>query len=124
MVTDKQVRKLLQLLLDDRAIARAARLTNMDEKTARKYRDLGKLPSELAQPHTWATRPNPFAAVWDEVRELLDVNPGLQSKTIFGELQRRHPGLFADNQLRTLQRHIKSWRATSGPPKEVFFTQA
>ena len=51
MVTDKQVRKLLQLLLDDRAIARAARLTNMDEKTARKYRDLGKLPSELAQPH-------------------------------------------------------------------------
>ena len=73
--------------------------------------------------HTWATRPNPFAAVWDEVRELLDVNPGLQAKTIFGELQRRHAGHFADNQLRTLQRHIKSWRATSGPPKEVFFTQ-
>ena len=65
MVTDKQVRKLLQLLLDDRAIARAARLTNMDEKTARKYRDLGKLPSELAQPHTWTTRPNPFATVWE-----------------------------------------------------------
>ena len=123
MVTDKQVRKLLQLLLDDRTITRAARLTNMDEKTARKYRDLGKLPSEVAPPHTWTTRPNPFAAVWDEVRELLDVNPGLQAKTIFGELQRRHPGLFADNQLRTLQRHIKSWRATSGLPKEVFFTQ-
>jgi hypothetical protein len=123
MVTDKQVCKLFQLLLDDRSIVRAARLTDMDEKTARKYRDLGKLPKEVAKPHTWTTRPNPFAAVWDEVRELLDGNSGLQAKTIFGELQQRHPGIFADNQLRTLQRHIKSWRATSGPPKEVFFAQ-
>ncbi len=123
MVTDKQVRDLFRFLLDDRKIVRAARLTNMDEKTARKYRHLGKLPSEIAKPHDWATRPNPFEAVWDEIRELLAGNPGLQAKTIFGELQRRHPGCFADNQLRTLQRHIKVWRAMSGPPKEVFFTQ-
>ena len=95
----------------------------MDEKTARKYRHLGKLPSEIAKPHDWATRPNPFGEVWGEVLELLAGNPGLKAKTIFGELQRRHPGCFADNQLRTLQRHIKVWRATSGPPKEVFFTQ-
>ena len=123
MVTDKQVRALFRLLLDSRTIVRAARLTDMDEKTARKYRDLGKLPSDVAKPHDWATRPNPFEAAWDEIRELLDGNPGLQAKTIFGELQRRHPGRFADNQLRTLQRHIKLWRGTSGPPKEVFFAQ-
>ena len=43
MVTDKQVKDLVRFLLDDRSIARAARLTDMDEKTARKYRDLGKL---------------------------------------------------------------------------------
>jgi hypothetical protein len=123
MVTDKQVRALFRFLLDDRTIIRAARLTDMDEKTARKYREVGKLPSEIAKPHTWTTRPNPFEGVWDEVRELLDGNSGLQAKTIFAELQRRYPGRFADSQLRTLQRHIKSWRATSGPPKEVFFTQ-
>ena len=123
MVTDKQVRDLFRLLLDNRLIVRAARLTDMDEKTARKYRDLGKLPSEIAKPHDWATRPNPFEAVWGEVLELLAGNPGLQAKTIFGELRQRYPGHFADNQLRTLQRHIKVWRATSGPPKEVFFTQ-
>ena len=99
MVTDKQVRNLLRFLLDDRSIVRAARRTDMDEKTARKYRDLGKLPSEVARPHTWTTRPNPFEAVWDEVRELLDGNPGLQAKTIFAELQRRYPGRFADQQL-------------------------
>lgn len=123
MVTDKQVRGLFRFLLDDWTIVRAARLTDMDEKTARKYRDLGKLPSEVAKPHTWTTRSNPFDAVWDEVRALLEGNPGLQAKTIFDDLQRRYPGRFADNQLRTLQRHIKIWRATSGPPKEVFFTQ-
>jgi hypothetical protein len=123
MVADKQVKDLLRFLLDDRSIARAARLTDMDEKTARKYRDLGKLPSEIAKPHTWTTRPNPFEAVWGEVRELLDGNPGLQAKTVFGALQQRYPGRFADSQLRTLQRHIKRWRAQAGPPKEVFFTQ-
>lgn len=123
MVTDKQVKDLLRFLLDDRSITRVARLTDMDEKTARKYRDLGKLPSDVAKPHTWATRSNPFEAVWGEVRDLLEGNPGLQAKTIFGELQRRYPGRFADNQLRTLQRHIRRWRAQAGPPKEVFFTQ-
>ena len=123
MVNDRQVRRLFQLLLDDRAMVRAARLTDMDEKTGRKYRDLGKLPSEVAKAHDWATRPNPFAAVWGEVVELLEGNPGLQAKTIFGELQRRAPGRFADTQLRTLQRHIKRWRGESGPAKEVFFGQ-
>ena len=35
----------------------AALRTDMDEKTARKYRDLGKLPSELEPwPRTWRTR--------------------------------------------------------------------
>src|SRR5262245_6265587 len=86
MVTDKQVKDLLRFLLEDRSIARAARLTDMDEKTARKYRDLGKLPSDVAKPHDWRTRPNPFETVWSEVCELLDGNPGLQAKTIFGEL--------------------------------------
>ena len=123
MITDKQVRKLFQFLLDNRAMVRSARLTDMDEKTARKYRDLGKLPSEVAKAHAWATRPNPFEAVWGEVRELLEGNAGLQAKTIFEELQRRYPGRFADPQLRTLQRHVKRWRGESGPPKEVFFTQ-
>ena len=123
MVTDKQVRALFRLLLDNRSIVRAARLTDMDEKTARKYRDLGKLPKEVAKPHDWAARPNPFETVWGEVLELLAGNPGLQAKTIFEELQRRYPGRFADNQLRTLQRHIKRWRAQAGPPKEVFFEQ-
>ena len=123
MVTDRQVRDLFRFLVDKKPLTRAARLTDMDDKTARKYRDLGKLPSEVEKPHDWATRANPFAGVWADVRALLNVNPGLQAKTIFIDLQRRHPGKFADGQLRTLQRHIKCWRATDGPAKEVFFAQ-
>ena len=30
---------------------------------------------------------------------------------------------FENGQLRTLQRRVRQWAATSGPPKEVFFTQ-
>src|SRR5579859_431670 len=123
MVTDKQVQKLFRLLADGEPLAQAAWRTHMDEKTARKYRKLGKRPSEAALPHTWRTRPDPFAEVWASVCELLEAQPGLQAKTVFEELQRRQPGRFADNQLRTLQRHIRRWRASSGPPKEVFFAQ-
>jgi hypothetical protein len=96
----------------------------MDEKTARKYRDLGKLPSELEPwPRTWRTREDPFADVWEEVQEKLELSPGLQANTLFAWLQQRYPGRFSDGQLRTLQRRIRHWRAEAGPPKEVFFSQ-
>lgn len=95
----------------------------MSEKTARKYRQSGKLPSEMSKPHTWRTRPDPFAEVWDEVRRMLEDHPGLEAKTVFEDLQRRYPGKFSDGQLRTLQRRMKAWRALEGPEREVFFTQ-
>jgi hypothetical protein len=34
-----------------------------------------------------------------------------------------HPDRFADGQLRTLQRRIKTWRATEGPALEIYFVQ-
>jgi hypothetical protein len=101
----------------------AAAKSGMDAKTARKYRRLGRVPSELPSGASWRTRPDPFAKVWGEIRELLEVNAGLEAKTVFEYLQRRDPGQFADGQLRTLQRRVKSWRATEGPAREVFFAQ-
>jgi len=61
--------------------------------------------------------------VWPQLAELLAVNPGLEAKTLFGHLQRERPGHFQDGQLRTLQRRVKQWRATEGPPREVYFEQ-
>jgi hypothetical protein len=95
----------------------------MDAKTARKYRRLGRLPSELEPVPRWRTRPDPFVGVWGEIRELLGANAGLEAKTIFEYLQRNNPGHFQDGQLRTLQRKVKNWRATDGPSREVFFSQ-
>ena len=123
MVTDCQVRKLMKLLNEEQTLSLASAKSGMDEKTARKYRCLGKVPSEVSKEHSWRTREDPFAEIWKEVRSKLDVNSGLQAKTLFKDLQRRHPGEYQDGQLRTLQRRVKQWRALEGPPKEVFFEQ-
>ena len=123
MVTDRQVRILMKELNAGHGLAVAAAKAGMDEKTARKYRRLGQMPSQCRAEHAWRTRPDPFASVWDEVRALLEDLPGLQGTTVLAELMRRHPGQFQDGQLRTLQRKIKQWRATEGPSKEVFFPQ-
>jgi len=113
----------MKFLGKGKSLAAAAAKADMDEKTARKYRGLGKLPSEIKVDHTWRTREDPFAEVWEEMKKKLEINPGLEAKTLFEDLQRRYPGRFADGQLRTLQRRIKIWRALEGPAKEVFFPQ-
>lgn len=123
MVQDRQVRKLHMLKTREKTLGAAASKSGMDEKTARKYLRSGKLPSQSKIPHTWKTRKDPFADVWEDVRELLRTTPGLEAKTIFEDLQRTHEGLFADGQLRTLQRKVKRWRALEGPGQETFFPQ-
>lgn len=113
----------MELLGKGRSLATSSAKADMDEKTARKYRELGKLPSEVKVEHTWRTREDPFTEVWEEVKAKLEINPGLEAKTLFEDLQRRYPGRFTDGQLRTLQRRVKIWRTLEGPAKEVFFPQ-
>jgi hypothetical protein len=123
MVTDRQIRRMSMLVETGMPLRHAAAKAGIDVKTARKYRRLGKRPSEVAGPHTWRTRQDPFDGVWEWCREQLELSPGLRAKTLFEALQRAYPGRFADGQLRTLQRRVKAWRATEGPSKEVFFDQ-
>jgi len=123
MVTDHQVRLVMKQLRSGKTLTLSAARAGMDVKTARRYRELGRLPSECRVEHTWRTRADGFGEVWDEIRELLKVNSGLEGTTILEHLQRKYPGRFADGQLRTLQRRIKAWRALEGPAKEVFFPQ-
>ena len=122
MVTDRQVRRLFMLIKKKKSLAVAAAKAGMDEETARKYKKLGRLPSQLKKSHNWRTRPDAFKRVWDEALSFL-WNPGLEAKTIFSYFQRKYPGKFQDGQLRTFQRKVKSWRALDGPPKEVYFPQ-
>jgi hypothetical protein len=123
MISDQQVRRLRKLMQEEKTQAVGAAKAGMDVKTARKYARSGRLPSELQVVHNWRTRPDPFNGVRDEVKKMLEDNPGLEAKTIFEELQRLHPGTFSDGQLRTLQRSVKQWRALEGPQQEVFFAQ-
>lgn len=58
------------------------------------------------------------------IRQQLEVNPGLWAKTLFEELQREHPGEFADGQRRTLQRRIPRWRALGSPDAGGLFPAA
>jgi hypothetical protein len=114
---------MMETLTKSQNLTEAAMLSGMDRKTARGYRDSGALPSESVTSHNWRTRPNPFVEVWAEVEALISDNPGLQAKTIFEHLVREYPGRFQAGQLRTLQRHLKQWRAQKGPGKEVMFSQ-
>jgi hypothetical protein len=95
---------------DNRIIVNAAKV-GMDAKTARKYLQQDGLPSELATSHTWRTREDPFEEVWSEVHPFLELNPGLEAKTLFEYLQRTHSGRFPDGQLRSFQRGVRRWRA-------------
>src|SRR5206468_850370 len=122
--TDAQVRKLMEEMNKLGEIGRAAMRAGMDRKTARKYVASAKLPSESGAPRTWRTREDPFAANWDAIEDLLIGDPKLEAKTIFDDLCKRFPGRYEEGQLRTLQRHVKRWRAEGGPDKRVFFAQA
>jgi|MTBAKSStandDraft_2_1061841.scaffolds.fasta_scaffold28837_1 transposase len=125
MITDNQVRKLMKYLQEQTTLEMAALKSGMDEKTARKYRNIDKLPSELKAERlrSWRTRKDPFAEVWEMVTSFLENNSGLEAKTLFEHLQRQFPGRFSDGQIRTFQRKVKTWRATKGPAREVFFPQ-
>jgi hypothetical protein len=101
----------------------AAQKSNMTEPTARRYRAMDKLPSEVEPDHHWRTRKDPLDEVWSEIQELLEVAPDLQATTLLDWLKRQWPDKYNDSHLRTLQRRIKQWRAIEGPAKEVVFAQ-
>lgn len=123
VTTDAQVRKLMEELSKHGKTGIASMRAGMDRKTGAKYRKAGKLPSEMKAPRTWRTRPDPFEKDWPEIAARLEAAPELEAKTLFEDLLARKPDRYEEGQLRTLQRHVKQWRALSGPDKEVFFQQ-
>ena len=103
--------------------ALAAAKAGISERSARRLDGAATLPSQNPRRY-WRSRINPFAHIWDsEVVPLLKNAPTLMAITVLRKLQEDHPDSFPDGVLRTLQRHIRQWRALEGPPKEVFFPQ-
>jgi len=104
-------------------VGRSAARVGLSANTGRKYRVAGTLPSDLKKPRYWRTRKDPFAADWPWIEEQLRLSPELESKILFEHLLRTHGERYQESHLRTLQRHVRQWRAEAGPPKEIFFTQ-
>lgn len=74
------------------------------------------------RPHDWRTRSDPLAEVWQsELMPMLERQPQLQAMTLFLYLEEHYPGQYAQSILRTLQRRVRQWKATSGAPKPVVF---
>ncbi len=124
MVTDTQVRKLMEAFEKKASITKAAMHADMDRKTASKYLQKGKLPSEIEKPiRSWRTREDLFEEDWPAIAERLKDAPELEAKTLFEDLLERKPEHYEQGHLRTFQRRVKQWRAQEGPDKEVFFSQ-
>ena len=122
---DAQVGVLRRRRMAGKTHEASAAADGMSVRSARKW-EHGLLPSRRHKPHTWRTRKDPFAEVFEsEVKPLLaeDSKGVLEATTLLTELNRRHPGQFSEGQLRTLQRRIRQWRALNGSDKEVFFPQ-
>ena len=95
----------------------------MTEKTARKYRDDERLPSERKTARNYRTRVDPFEDVWAEVQRKLAGEPALKAVTLFEWLQQTDPGRFPDSTRRTFERRVAQWRSLYGPGQTVFFSQ-
>lgn len=101
----------------------AAARAGLDRKTARKYRDAGKFPSEMKPTRKYRTRADPFDEDWAAIVVRLKEAPELEAKTLFEELLEQQPERYQSGQLRTLQRRVREWHAMQGPEREVFFAQ-
>ena len=108
MVTDRQVRKLMEehSKTGQGQLGLAALKAGMDRKTARKtarkYIKEGKLPSQLKNARQWRTREDPFAEDWEVIAKMLTDAPELEAKALPEHMmaaRRYDPG-----QLRTFQR--------------------
>ena len=123
MKTDGEVQLMIRERRKGKTLDQAAARAGMSVPTARKYLRAGQLPSQRTRPRTYRTRPNPFGADWPWIQAQLERDSALQATTLFELLCTQHPGRYQPNQLRTLQRHIATWRALHGPEQEVIFEQ-
>lgn len=102
----------------------AAAKTGISVRSARRIDASDTLPSQR-EARSWRTRTDPFEAVWEsELVPMLAAAPALTATTLLEEIQRRYPGQYDDGLLRTLQRRVRTWSASYGKEREVFFAQA
>jgi hypothetical protein len=64
-----------------------------------------------AKPKRERRRPDPLAAVSEELRVRFEAAPWRTGRQLLVQLQADYPGIYPDAMLRTLQRRLKIWRS-------------
>ena len=98
------------------APSRDADLDAFMKGLATAWRDGEVRPTHRKEPRPrrdWRTRVDPFESAWPRVILWLEAEPDRTAKELLARLQTEGPDEFADGQLRTLQRKMKTWRAAS-----------
>jgi hypothetical protein len=83
MKRDAEVLLMLRERAKGRTQEQAATRAGMSVRTVREYERHAKLPSQLRQPRSYRSRPNPFVDDWPWMVELLEDDPALQGQTLF-----------------------------------------
>lgn len=129
MITDWKASLVWAMLTEGRSVASVARKLEMGEKTVRKYRDGGQLPSQVEKsPRDYRTRKDPLADYWDEVEAFLKQDTRLKPFAILEWLKQKYnkpdsEPVVTDSIRRTLERRIARWKLANGIEQEVMFPQ-
>ena len=125
MISKQQYQRLMSEHEKTGKIIVSAMKADVHPQTARKYVEAGQPPAELQAKHTWRTRPDPVAGIWERAEKMLNTAPELEAKELFEYLH----GMYGQEAgvesttLRTFQRRVLGWRLQHGQDKEVFFAQ-
>lgn len=124
IITAKQVGLLMKTYEKTGSVETASAKADMCRQTGAKYlRGPSPVGDRCPADRHWRTRKDPLEKVWSLAEKMLENADDLEAKTIFEWLCHKHPESMQECQLRTFQRRVRRWRATSGPNKEVFFPQ-
>ena len=129
MITDRKASLAWVMLNQGHSMAKVARKLEMGEKTVKKYRDAGVLPSQMERPpRNYRTRKDPLADYWSEVETLLENDSQLKPFAILEWLKQKYnkPGndpVVTDSIRRTLERRVGRWKLDNGVEQDVKFPQ-
>lgn len=125
MITNKQYQRLMSEYEKTGKLVVSAMKADVHPQTARKYLEAVQPPAELQAKHTWRTRPDPLAGIWERAEPMLMTAPELEAKELFEYLcgMSGAAARVESGALRTFQRRVLAWRLQHGQDKEVFFAQ-
>ncbi len=129
MITDVRASKMYLLLHQGESVASVSRRLEMSQKTVRKYRDTGQLPSQIQRPkRNYRTRQDPLAEYWDDIESLLQQDSQLKPYAILDWLKQKYNPPQGEPRVtnsirRSLEHRVQRWKLQHGVEQDVKFPQ-